>query len=213
METEFIYERLRTPAGVKLEVITGGDGRTGRVWELMARQVYAENGRDGYRAITHTPAGTPLLEDENTRISVAHTSGLFCVGTLPPTPETDLSTFSPRSALGVDAERADREQVLRVREKFLSEDEASEIPADDLTANLLAWTAKEAVLKLSQDPALPYRTAINIIRLPQPNGKPGQASLRFNDKNYAVNLHAMRYGPHIITLAITPETATYRKDR
>ena len=46
METNFIYERMRTPIGVKVELVTGSEQREGRVWRLMAAQVYAENGRE-----------------------------------------------------------------------------------------------------------------------------------------------------------------------
>ena len=80
MEEEFVYWRHITPIGVKVEEVTGGEGKTGRTWLAMARQIYCENGRDGlFRTILHLPSGAPLIEEEETRISITHTQGLFAV--------------------------------------------------------------------------------------------------------------------------------------
>ena len=106
METDFIYWRHLTPVGIKVEEITGREDKSGLVWLDMARQIYCENGRDGvFRAVLHLDSGVPLLDGEQTRISVTHTDGLLAVASLPKTPEADLREFSLRTSLGIDAER------------------------------------------------------------------------------------------------------------
>ncbi len=203
---------MRTPIGVKVELVTGSEQREGRVWRLMAAQVYAENGREDYRVLGHLPCGAPILEGESTRISVTHTGHLLAVATLPPTPEVELDTFNMRTALGIDAEAANREQVLRVRERFLQDEEKASIPSDSVEANILAWTAKEAVWKAMLTPGLDLQKGITITRLPVPGGELGEAEVKLEDGDaIRFQLCAFCHEEYILTLAITAKTATYRK--
>ena len=101
-------------------------------------------------------------------ISLTHTQGLLAVATLPPTPECPLEVFAERTALGIDAERADRSQVLKIRGRFLSDEELALVPADDVTANVIAWTVKEAAYKAAMTEGLDFRDAIRIRRMPRP---------------------------------------------
>lgn len=213
METEFIYYRHRTPVGVKVEEVSGGEDRSGAVWRAIAMQVYCENGRDGqYRAIDHAPSGAPLLEPGHARVSVTHTSHLLVVATLPDTPDIDLEAFDPRTALGVDAEKVDREQVLRVRERFLSEEERALVPADEVEKHIAAWTAKEALWKAALTPGLDMQTDIHITRLPDPRSEssrgaatvsiPGHGDVEFTLYSYLTD-------GCMVTLALTPQTVTF----
>lgn len=81
----------------------------------------------------HTPAGAPVVAGSN--VSVSHTLGLACVA------RNDCHR------IGVDIERCSP-RVLRVRGKFLNAGELATISAEDVVANTLAWTAKEALYKL-----------------------------------------------------------------
>lgn len=167
METEFIYWRHKTLPGIKVEEICGAEDKPMQLWIDMAYQVYCENGRDGYRELGKFRSGAPFLQGEYCRISITHTGRFMAIATLPPTPEVELSEFSERAAMGIDAESIDREQVLRIREKFLSPDEIEKIPADDVKANILAWTAKEAAYKAALTEGLDFREAIQIVSLPK----------------------------------------------
>lgn len=173
-DDSFIYQRYKTLPGVKLETVTGCLSRSGRVWNLLARQIWSENARDGgYRQIDHTASGAPLLvEDapgaERQRISVSHTDGILAVATLPPAQDTDIESFDTATALGVDVERSGRDQVLRVRERFLNERELDMVPSDSIAANITAWTCKEAMLKLALDTSLDIRRNLLITRPPLP---------------------------------------------
>lgn len=166
MEEDFIYWRHPSVPGIKVEEVSGGDRYSGNLWKEMARQVYCENGRDAYREIGHYKSGAPFLYGESSRISVSDSHGLLVVATLPPTPEVDLALFSERAALGVDVERADREQVIRLRSRFLSGSEMAEIDSADVERNVLAWTAKEAAYKAALTAGLDFRSRIIIERLP-----------------------------------------------
>lgn len=234
---DFIYWRHITPVGVKVEEISGGEDRSQAVRIAMARQIYCENGRDGqYRSLLHLQSGAPLLENEETRISITHTPGLYAVASLPKTPDADLTQFAARTALGIDAERADREQALRVRERFLSDEELA-LVGDGLERTIIAWTAKEALYKAALAHGTDWRRCLRIISLPgldradEPtpvgahHGAPaagtsaagrkvpiGKAELRIEGREVCpMELYSYRSGDHIITLAYSPGCAKYKK--
>lgn len=176
METDYIFQRIQGPAGIEIELVGGCEGRTGKVWLALARQVWTENTPEGaYRAIEHNEQGAPLLVADKPelclqRISVSHCSGLLAVASLPAlqSGEEALRAFVPEIALGVDVEPVDRAQVLRVREKFLSTRELEMVAEESVEENMLAWTCKEALLKAGMDPAVEICAALRIDRLPRP---------------------------------------------
>lgn len=226
MEQDFIYWRHRTPVGIKVEEISGGARFTSMsTWLEMARQVYCENGRDGYRSLEHYDNGAPYLEGEQTRISITHCPGLLAVATLPKTPEADLRLFTLRTAMGIDAERRDRRKVLDVRERFLSAEELDLVPADDLVAHISAWTAKEALYKAALTPGLDWRQDIILLSLPQPmtvtkgaDGPPrfhfatGQARLVIEGVSHDMELFCYDSDDFRITLAYSPKCAKFMKN-
>lgn len=164
---DFIYWRHPTLPGIKVEEVTGGDEFHGKAWFDAARQIYSENGREEYREIGHYPCGAPFLYNGRGRISVTHCAGLLAVATLPDTPEVNLGVYSDRAALGIDAERADRAQVLRLRDRFLNAPELDAIDKDSVEQNILAWTVKEACYKLAMAAGLDFRNNIIIERMPR----------------------------------------------
>ena len=218
---EFVTWQHKTFIGVKVDEIFGMDSKNGRVWTELARQIYCETGNQDYRVIEHFDNGAPYLENYSGRISITHTSHLFAVATLPKTPEVNLEIFNPRSCMGIDAESTNREQVLRVREKFLSEEELQLIPADDLQTNILAWTIKEAIIKASLNSGINYKEDIKIIRLPNILQDPIKGNLRdlgdallFLKETVPYEMKLFSYHSYgcIITIAITPQAAKFRKN-
>ena len=163
---DFVYWRHPTLPCIKVEEITKGDDYKGPAWMDMARQIYGENGKDNYREIRHFDNGAPYVAGSTARISLTHCSGLLAIATLPDTPEVTLAEYSDRAALGIDAERNDRAQVLKVRERFLSPDELQEIPADSVLDNILAWTVKEAAYKAALTAGVDLRDNIAILKMP-----------------------------------------------
>lgn len=213
METEFIYWRHKTPVGIKVEEVCGSEQRSGHLWRQMAEQVYQENGKDGYREVDHYPNGAPYLVGDNSRISLSHTDHLLVVATLPKTPEADLSKFSLRTAMGIDTERADREQVIRVREKFLNDDELARIPADDLLRNIVAWTCKEALYKAALTEGLDYRNAICIEKLPAIEPMEIGEAVIMMPSGEKVDMHLYSYLSEecVVTIAFSPKCAKFTK--
>lgn len=228
METEFIYWRHPTLPGIKVEEVCGGEDKQGRVWLEMARQVYCENGREGYRDIGHFHNGAPFLFGEQGRISITHTDGLLAVATLPPTPEVELGVFSERAAMGIDAERCDRDQVLKVREKFLSDEEMKVVPTDDVLENIIAWTCKEALYKASMTEGLDLKENIRIVKFPHlapattvydkkefPEVIYGEALLRIpvavGIKEVDMRLYSYETEGCVVTLAFSPRCAKFGK--
>ena len=224
-EQDFIYWRHPSIPGIKIEEISGGDTEDPKLWMEMALQLYGENGRDTYREIGHYRNGAPFLHGEDSRISVSHTPGIYVVATLPRTPEVDLSQFNERAAMGIDVERCDRQQVLKVRERYLRPSELELVDKDDLEANLLAWTAKEAVYKaLLGTGVKDYRNDIIIDSLPQIGpatvvpGEPefpatslGSAHIDIDNQRYIFSLYSYISDDFIITLAYSPKCAKYAK--
>lgn len=221
MDNEFIYWRHPTPPGIKVEEISGGGSHSG-VWRDMAMQIYCENGRDGYREVGHFSNGAPFLYSEPSRISVTHTKGLLAVATLPRTPEASLGEFSERTALGIDAERLDREQVIRVRDRFLSAGELEMIPESDLQANIMAWTCKEALYKAALTSGLDFRSQIKIISLPELHDSPadpaseapvyGRGKVEMPDgRTVEFVLYSYASEECVVTLAYSPKCATWKK--
>ena len=98
---------------------------------LLLQEIFHDNIR-----LNHDTNGAPVIDIPDTSLSISHTIGWLCI-----------ATTNGACTMGIDIEVFDK-QVLRVRQKFLNADEMDWIPADDLTANLMAWTAKEALYKL-----------------------------------------------------------------
>lgn len=222
METELIYWRHHTLPGIKVEEVCGADDKPLPLWKEMAYQVYCENGKEGYREIGHFHNGAPFLMGEHSRISITHTGRFLAIATLPSTPEADLSGFSERTAMGIDAEPEDREQTLKVRGKFLSDDELAMIPEDDVLLNVMAWTAKEALYKAAMHESLDFRNDISIISLPEIGPAvtvydkkefdpitTGQALVRIEGAEYPFILYSYRSEGNIVTLAFSPRCAKF----
>ena len=209
MEEEFVYWRHKTPVGIKVEEVCGGCLYTGKVWQEMARQIYCENGRESYREIGHFPNGAPFLSGEENRISLSHCEGLYVVATLPPTPEVELGEFSRRACMGIDAERVDREQVLKLRERFLSDNQLVMIPANDIEANITAWTIKEAAYKAALKEGLDMRSQIRIDKMPAGDNL-GHATLLL-DENEALDIYSYTSEGCIVTIAFSPQCAKFGK--
>lgn len=219
METEFVYWRHKTAAGVTVEEVTGAEDRSSKVWLQMALQIYCEQGRDAYREIGHFANGAPFLFNEACRISISHADHILVVASLPRTPEADLSHFSERTAMGIDTERLGRDQVLKIRTKFLSDAEMA-MTGDDVTLNLVAWTAKEALYKAGMTEGLDIIHDIVIRKLPDAEtGEFGSGLLRLpieesdEKKEIEMDLYSYISEGCVVTIAISPKCAKFTKTR
>ena len=198
---DYVYERFKTPFGVKIETVTGGSRYSGKVWREIAMQIYCENGRNGYRDIGHLPSGAPFIYGSDERISISHTDGCLVVTTIPLTPERSVSDFAPSNAIGVDVERADREQAHKLRERFLNEEELKRVP-DTPEASLTAWTCKEAMLKAGMNADINWRDDIVIEALPTVD-REGRGFIRIAGEKHTLRLHTLSLPPFLLTVALS----------
>jgi len=100
--------------------------------------------------LSHTAQGAPHVDGSDVNISISHT------------PRLVVLACNAHHVIGVDAEEADRHQVLRVRDKFLNAAEQQFIAPDDLAAHVIAWTAKEAIIKAERNSALDWTDGIEL---------------------------------------------------
>ena len=85
--------------------------------------------------LSHDEQGAPSVEGhEQVNISITHTPQLVALA------------VNENEVIGLDAEQADRQQVLKVRAKFLNPEEQTFI-GQNMAAHIVAWTAKEAIIK------------------------------------------------------------------
>ena len=208
---DILYLRHTLPIGVRVEEISGGESYSAKVWNALSRQVYFENGSDGYRTISHFGSGAPCLDDSLSRISLAHTHGMLVVASLPKTPEADLSVFSPRTAVGVDVECSGRGQAMKVRDRFLDESEKSIVSPDSVQENIIAWTAKEAMLKAGMNATVDIRKDIVIKKMPVPGGETGEGVIFVDGVMVPLNLYTYHSGDFTVTVAYSPKCATFKK--
>ena len=227
MDSEFIYWSHHTPIGIKVEEVEGHASISQTVWREMAIQILCEHGKEGYREIGHFKNGAPFIFGLEARISITHTEGLVAMAMLPRTPDMDLSIFNPRTAMGIDAERLNRAQVVKLRERFLSERELELIPADDVKANILAWTCKEALYKAGMTEGLDWRRDIEILTLPEIDPSPvskenreasvyGNGLLRIKDERGEETVHEMLLYSYessgcCVTIAHSPKCAKFSR--
>lgn len=216
--TDFIYEKNLAPCGIAIEEIYGAEEKSPKVWKLFALQIFSESGGD-YRSIVHIENGAPLLEDSPQRISVSHTSHHLVVASLPKTPDIDLTEVNERTVMGVDIEKADRAQVIKIRDKFLSPAEEKMVAAEDVKANILAWTCKEALYKSVMGASPDWKEDYQIISLPIPAAdiksatkeKFGKGLVKMADgSQIGMNLSSWQSDGHILTLAFSSKIPMYK---
>lgn len=173
--SEFIYQKTKAPCGIAVEEIYGADEKSAKVWKLFAMQILSEADGD-YREIAHLDNGAPLLDGVPQRVSVSHTSHHLVMASIPKTPDINLEEVSPRTAIGIDIEKADRKQVVGVREKFLSADEMKLLPEvpesgeaspETVKDLILAWTCKEALYKAALGLSPDWKEDYRILSLPK----------------------------------------------
>lgn len=227
-ENEFIYWRHNTSVGVRVEELSGGEDKGARLWKILALQVFGEKGGDHFREIGHFASGAPYLEDSVQRISVSHTPHFMVVASLPRTPEADLVKFSLRTAMGIDVERADRAQALKVAERVMNDSELSlmedyaqriDDTATKVKTAVLAWTIKEALYKAALEEGIDFRNDLIIRKFPEISDTPlkknpdlGRAEIRLGE-GVVIDMTLFSYlsEGHIVTIALSPKCATFKK--
>lgn len=223
-----MYEREVAPCGVAIEMIYGAEEKSAKVWKLFAMQIFSEAEGD-YRSIEHLVCGAPALDGIPQRISVSHTTHCLVVASLPKTPDIDLSVVNVRTALGVDLEKEDRAQVLKIRDKFLSDTEKVLLPelediekatCDDIRRYILAWTCKEALFKAGFGLASDWKSDYRIVSLPiianslrsATPEKYGKGVIETPEGELEMLLSSWRFEGHVVTLAFSSKIARFASE-
>ncbi len=112
---------------------------TNRQLEILGTRVLLKHLLGSEVEVGHQANGEPFLAGfPEKRISISHTSHYAAV------------ILAEGKRVGIDIERKGREQILRIKHKFLSDRESDEC-GNDLTKLLLYWCAKETTFKLSEE--------------------------------------------------------------
>ena len=141
-------------------------------------------------SLRHDEQGAPFVEGVDANISITHTPRLVALA------------VDDHYIIGIDAEQCDRQQVLRVRDKFLNSNEKQFISPDDLAAHVIAWTAKEAVIKAERNSALDWTNGIILEPFAIHDGET-VFTARCGDRCY--RLVSRLNEEHIITVAVPAE--------
>ena len=143
--------------------------------------------------LSHTEQGAPFVEDLDVNISITHTMRLVAVA------------IDDAQVIGLDAEQMDRKQVIKVRDKFLNSSEQQFVGTDDLAAHVIAWTAKEALIKAERNSRIDWTEGIRLEPfVPQPDETLLVA--RCGARRY--HLLALPVEGHYITIAVPAAAQT-----
>lgn len=139
--------------------------------------------------LCHDEQGAPSVKDEPTNISITHTIHMVALA------------VNDGQVIGIDAELADRKQVLRVRDKFLNVGEQLFIAPDDLTAHVIAWTAKEAIIKAERNSSLDWTGGISLDSFTVPELDFDQIAFTARSATNRYQIVVLPVGGHFLTLA------------
>ena len=137
--------------------------------------------------LLHDGQGAPSVQGTDVNISITHTMKLVALA------------WDKAQVIGLDAEQCDRKQVVRVRDKFLNASEQQFINPDDLEAHIIAWTAKEAVIKAERNSALDWTDGICLNPF-EPSAGETTIAARCSDRLYTLYTRCVE--GHYITLAL-----------
>ena len=140
--------------------------------------------------LTHDGQGAPMVTGMDVSISITHTVGLVGLA------------WNAHHVVGLDAERIDRRQVIKVRDKFLNAAEQQFIAEDDQAAHIIAWTAKEAIIKAERNSAIDWTEGI-CLEPPVAEGGEAIFDARYAERRYRLVSRPLQ--DHIITLALPVE--------
>ena len=146
--------------------------------------------------LLHDGQGAPSVQEMDMNVSITHTMKLVALA------------WDEEHVIGLDSEQCDRGQVIKVRDKFLNAAEQQFIQVDDLAAHIIAWTAKEAIIKSERNSALDWTEGI--ILEPFSVGADETCMTAHCGRN-CYRLASRLLEGHYITLAM-PVTGEYNKE-
>lgn len=137
--------------------------------------------------LLHDGQGAPSLQGIEVNISITHTMRLVALA------------WNEDLIIGLDAEQDDRSQVIKVRNKFLNASEQQFISPDHLAAHIIAWTAKEAVIKAERNSAIDWTDSIVLAPMA---ATADETTLQARCGDHRYRLTCRRVAGHFITVAL-----------
>ena len=170
-------------AGVACEDLMDLPGKRQR--EKAAERLLLRHALGDGATLSHAPNGAPIVEGMN--ISISHTTKLVVLA------------LNQAWSIGIDAEQADRQQVFKVRDKFLNDSEKHFVRPNDLDAHVIAWTAKEAVIKATRNSSVDWTDGICLDPF---TPAPVETTITAHCDGQCFSLVTRRYKEHYLTLAL-----------
>ena len=137
--------------------------------------------------LSHSEQGAPSVDGEKVNVSISHTMRLVVLA------------LSEEHVIGIDAEQMVSGQVLKVRDKFLNDSEKAFIDSSDRDAHVMAWTAKEAIIKATRNSAIDWTDGICLDPF---TPDPIETSFTARCGDWCFHLTTRQLEGHYITLAI-----------
>jgi phosphopantetheinyl transferase len=135
--------------------------------------------------VEYDDCGKPFLAGSDLHISVTHTDDLAAV------------IMSRHTRVGIDIEKI-RPRILKVKDKFISDDESLLIDKEHSLEQLtLAWCAKEALYKLYGLRNLDFRDDMRV-DIPSCAGKSFRATIRNGNEISHYELFSEKFGEFIL---------------
>jgi len=101
------------------------------------------------KQIIYNSSGKPSLMNDPTKLSISHSANSICMA---------VSDFP----LGIDIEKKDN-RILKVKTKFVNDDEKKMYAFDSVDDLTILWTIKECIYKLYDIKGLNFKNDIQII--------------------------------------------------
>jgi 4'-phosphopantetheinyl transferase len=100
--------------------------------------------------IGYFESGKPHLKGPNPHISISHSGNLTAL------------LFNKNAATGIDIQRVS-DKVLRIKHKFVNDEEWKYVPESDVEMLHIIWGAKEALYKIHGDNRVFFKEHLNIL--------------------------------------------------
>lgn len=109
---------------------------------------YLKNNYDSQISIEYLSNGKPIVNNTSKHISISHSKNY-------------VSFAAAKHKIGIDIEEFN-ERILKVRSRFLSENEQKLFNQNSIQDLTILWSAKEALFKLNDDSGLDFKTDLII---------------------------------------------------
>ncbi len=105
---------------------------------------YLRNKYDSQLEIKYLNNGKPVVENKSKHISISHS-------------KNHVAFAVAKHPIGIDIEEI-HERILKVRNRFLNENEQKIFDHNSILDLTVAWSAKEALFKLNDDSGIDFKT-------------------------------------------------------